>query len=104
MTEHEGDPGMSSIRTPERQRIAAAAAALAKPAPRFAARSRLIHDWATRALREEDRDEVIAVLEWLAIRGDRDYLGALAIVSHRFAGDDAIAAAAQAAIGRIEAR
>lgn len=69
----------------------------------FAARSRLVHDWATRVLREEERDEVLAVLEWLRVHGDRSYLGALAVVAYRFPGDAGIAAASAAAIAGIEA-
>ncbi|MBE0594344.1 MAG: hypothetical protein IH616_18300 [Gemmatimonadales bacterium] len=95
---------MSNTHTPDRQRAASARGAASSATPLFAARSRLIHDWATRVLREEDRDEVLAVLEWLAAHGDRNYLGALAIVSHRFPGDAAIAAAAEAVVGRIGVR
>ncbi len=94
---------MSNTQTPDRQR-ADLVARPASSACRFAARSRLIHDWATRVLREEERDEVLAVLGWLATHGDRSYLGALALVTFRFPGDAAVAAATAAAIARIEAR
>lgn len=94
-----------NTQTPDRQHAhSAAESSLSPTASRFTARSRLIHDWATRALREEGRDEVLAVLGWLAVHGDRSYLGALAIVNHRFPGDHVIAAATEAVIGRIEAR
>lgn len=94
---------MSSTHTPDRQR-ARPAAAPASSALRFAARSRLVHDWATRVLREDERGEVLAVLEWLAVHGDRNYLGALVTVGYRFPDDAHIAAASAVAIARIEAR
>ncbi|MCO5121925.1 MAG: hypothetical protein M9951_20120 [Burkholderiaceae bacterium] len=95
---------MSNTHTPDRQRAASARGPASSATPLFAVRSRLIHDWATRVLREEDREEVLAVLEWLAVHGDRNYLGALAIVSHRFPGDVAVAAAAEAVVARIGVR
>lgn len=95
---------MNTTQTPDRQRASSVARPLSFAAFRYTARSRLVHDWATRVLREDDRDEVLAVLEWLATHGDRSYLGALAVVSYRFAGDSAIKASSAAASARIEAR
>lgn len=95
---------MSSTQAPARQRTGSAVESIALGASRFAVRSRLIHDWATRVLREDERDEVLAVLEWLVDHGDRSYLGALALVAYRFPGDAAVTTANAAAIARIEAR
>jgi len=96
---------MSHTQAPDRQRHGSTIEPLTfQAASRFTARSRLIHDWATRVLREEERDEVLAVLEWLAAHGDRSYLGALAVVAYRFPGDAEISAASAAAIARIEPR
>jgi len=95
---------MSSTQAPARQRTGSAIESMALGASRFVARSRLVHDWATRVLREEERDEVLAVLQWLVGHGDRSYLGALAVVAYRFPGDAEVAAARAAAIARIEAR
>lgn len=95
---------MSSTQAPARQRTGSATEAMSPGASRFAARSRLIHDWATRVLREEERDEVLAVLEWLAIHGDRSYLGALTLIGFRFPGDAAVKTATAVAIARIESR
>lgn len=94
---------MPNTQTADRQRTHPAAATPSS-AWRFAARNRLIHDWATRVLREEERDEVLAMLAWLAVHGDRHYLGALALVAYRFPGDVAVTAVTAAAIARIEAR
>lgn len=93
-----------NTQAPTRQRAGSAAESIPRNAVRFAARSRLVHDWATRVLREDERDEVLAVLEWLAAHGDRSYLGALAVAGYRFPGDAGIAAAAVATIARIEAK
>ena len=96
---------MPNTQAPARQHAGPATEpVLSLPASRLTARSRLIHDWATRVLREEERDEVLAVLEWLAAHGDRSYLGALAVVAYRFPGDAEISAASAAAIARIEPR
>jgi hypothetical protein len=96
---------MSSTQAPSRQRDGLAPEAPAiRAASRFAARSRLIHDWATAVLREAERDEVIALVRWLATHGDRSYLGALAVVAYRFPGDAELAAASAEAIERIAAR
>lgn len=93
-----------NTQTPDRQRAGSAAESMSRKTSRYGARGRLIHDWATRVLREDERDEVLAVLEWLAVHGDRSYLGALAVAGYRFSGDAGIAAAAAAAIARIEAK
>lgn len=91
-------------RTPTRPNATAALASVSTTVARVTARSRLIHDWATRVLREDARDEALAVIDWLAVHGDRSYLGALATVGYRFPDDPVIAAASAVAITHIEAR
>ena len=96
---------MPDTQAPDRQRHGSTIAPLTfQAASRFTARSRLIHDWATAVLREEERDEVLALLRWLATHGDRSYLGALAVAAYRFPGDEDIAAASAEAIEGIAAR
>jgi|JTFN01.1.fsa_nt_gb hypothetical protein len=96
---------MTSTQAPARRRDGSATEAPTfQAASRFVARSRLIHDWATAVLREAERDEVLAVLRWLAVHGDRSCLGALAVVAYRFPGDAEIAAAGAEAIERVATR
>lgn len=71
---------------------------------RHAAERTIVSDWVIQVLREQPRDEVLALLRWLPAHREADCLGALVAVVYRFPGDAEIARASSDALARIQAR